>query len=202
MAEIRGHRRTYVGAMPGRIVQAMRRAEVVDPVLLLDEIDKTGSDWRGDPAAALLEVLDPEQHHAFSDHFLEVDYDLSRVLFVTTANSLAGIPEPLRDRMELIRIPGYLEPEKLAIARRFLVPRALATCGLEADQVTWDDDALLRIIRDWTREAGVRDLERRVMRVARKLARRLAESAGSGVRSNGDGGAHATASMGEGGGPP
>ncbi|AHG91394.1 ATP-dependent protease La [Gemmatirosa kalamazoonensis] len=185
-AEIRGHRRTYVGAMPGRIVQAMRRAEVVDPVLLLDEIDKTGSDWRGDPAAALLEVLDPEQHHAFSDHFLEVDYDLSRVLFVTTANSLAGIPEPLRDRMELIRIPGYLEPEKLAIARRFLVPRALSACGLDADRVTWDDEALLRVIREWTREAGVRDLERRIHRVARKLARRQAERGAESVERGDD----------------
>jgi ATP-dependent Lon protease len=165
--------------MPGRIIQAMRRAEAVDPVLLLDEIDKTGSDWRGDPAAALLEVLDPEQHHAFSDHFLELEYDLSRVLFVTTANSLAGIPEPLRDRMEIIRIPGYLEPEKLAIARRYLVPRALRASGLDPDAVTWDDDALAAIVRGWTREAGVRDLERRIARVARKLARRRASGTGT-----------------------
>jgi ATP-dependent Lon protease len=175
-AEIRGHRRTYIGAMPGRIIQAMRRAETVDPVLLLDEIDKMGSDWRGDPAAALLEVLDPEQHAAFNDHYLEVDYDLSRVLFVTTANSLAQIPEPLRDRLEIVRIPGYLEPEKLTIAERFLVPRQLRECGLGPADVAWASDALPAVVRGWTREAGVRDLERRVARVVRKLARRRVET--------------------------
>ncbi len=175
-AEIRGHRRTYVGAMPGRILQAMRRAGMVDPVMLLDEIDKMGSDWRGDPAAALLEVLDPEQHDAFSDHFVEVEYDLSRVLFVTTANGLSQIPEPLRDRLEIVRIPGYLEPEKLAIAERFLVPRQLRECGLDPATVTLAPDVLPAIVRGWTREAGVRDLERRVGRVARKLARRRAEA--------------------------
>jgi ATP-dependent Lon protease len=174
--EIRGHRRTYVGAMPGRILQAMRRAESVDPVMLLDEIDKMGSDWRGDPAAALLEVLDPEQHDAFSDHFLEVEYDLSRVLFVTTANTLAQIPEPLRDRLEVVRVAGYLEPEKLTIAERFLVPRQLRECGLDPAGVALEPDVLATIVRGWTREAGVRDLERRVGRVARKLARRRAEA--------------------------
>ena len=175
-AEIRGHRRTYIGAMPGRLIQAMRRAEVVNPVMLLDEVDKLGQDYRGDPAAALLEVLDPEQNRGFSDHYLEVDYDLSQVMFITTANSLAGIPEPLRDRMEIIRLAGYLDQEKLAIARSYLVPRQLTANGVPADSVTWASDALPRVIRGYTREAGVRELERRIGRIARKLARERASA--------------------------
>jgi ATP-dependent Lon protease len=173
-AEIRGHRRTYIGSLPGRVIQAMRRAEVVNPVILLDEVDKMGQDWRGDPSSALLEVLDPEQNTAFIDHYLEVDYDLSQVLFVTTANSLAQIPEPLRDRMEIIRLPGYVDHEKHAIARQFLVPRQLIAHGLDPKLVAIDADVIPAVTRLYTREAGVRELERRIARIARKLARRAA----------------------------
>src|SRR5499426_313426 len=167
-AEIRGHRRTYIGSMPGKVIQAMRRAEVINPVILLDEVDKLGTDYRGDPAAALLEVLDPEQNRAFNDHYLEVDYDLSQVLFVTTANYLPQVPEPLRDRMEIIRLAGYLDQEKFAIARQFLVPKQLRLNGLDPDMVEWDADVVPSIVHSYTREAGVRELERRIGRVARK----------------------------------
>jgi len=182
-AEIRGHRRTYIGSMPGRVIQAMRKAEVVNPVILLDEIDKLGLDYRGDPAAALLEVLDPEQNSAFNDHYLEVDYDLSQALFVTTANSLATIPDALRDRMEIIRVPGYLDQEKLAIARKYLVPRQLEANGLDVSEVKLDADVLPAILRSYTREAGVRELDRQIAKLARKLARRQAEAGDQSIAS-------------------
>ncbi|HET9450030.1 MAG TPA: endopeptidase La, partial [Aggregicoccus sp.] len=181
-AEIRGHRRTYIGAMPGKLIQSLKKAGSNNPVFLLDEIDKMASDFRGDPSSALLEVLDPEQNHNFNDHYLDMDYDLSKVMFICTANTMHNIPGPLQDRMEVIRIAGYTEPEKLSIARRYLIPKEQEANGLADAKIEITDPALKTLINRYTRESGVRSLEREVGAVYRKLARDLLKNGKRDVR--------------------
>jgi ATP-dependent Lon protease len=172
-AEIRGHRRTYIGALPGKILHAMKRAGRMDPVFLLDEVDKMSNDFRGDPASALLEVLDPEQNETFADHYIDIDYDLSNVTFICTANTLQGIPRPLQDRLEIIHLAGYTEEEKLGIGRRYLLPKQVSSNGLASSQITVSDMAMQQVVRRYTKESGVRELERQLARICRKVARRV-----------------------------